>query len=156
METIPKFHEETIQSSHLSLEKLLGAGSEYAFRKIIRLFQDPLRKFVIGQTGIIEEVDDIVHDSFLLLWTNYVLKGKTIYNARALLFQIAHHSCINHIRRERIAQIFRCKGSDAEPVATPCERLDEKEKNSIALQIFFRLPRKDREILTLYYIEQIP
>ncbi len=156
METIPKFHEETIQSSHLSLEKLLDTGSEYAFRKIIGFYQDPLRKYVVAQTGNIEEVNDIVHDSFLSLWTNYVLKGKAIFNVRALLFQIARHLSINHIRRERIARIFRRKGSDEEPVTTPCERLNEKEKNSLALQIFFRLPRKDREILTLYYIEQIP
>ena len=117
METIPKFHEETIQSSHLSLEKLLGTGSEFAFLKIFRLYQDSLRKYVFAQTGNNEEVDDIVHDSFLSLWNDYVLKGKTIYKVRALLFQIARHLSINHIRRERIARIFRRKGNDAEPVS---------------------------------------
>ncbi len=138
-----------------NLEQALQEGSELAFREMIHLYQKPLQNYVSTTMNGTEKTEDIINDAFLILWSDYALKHKKIYNAYALLYQITHNLIVKAIRKERIHRVFLRKSESPSPPLTPMDIQKHEEKRTCLFNGLRQLSIKDREILTLYYIEEM-
>lgn len=116
------------------------------------LYKDPLnkiRKYVLSNSGTMEDADDIFQDAVVTLF-HYVKKGKykTEYDLDGFLFRVARNSWIDKVRNSSkfVKQEFR--GFDLSD--SDDDQLDEiiqKEKLSVFHLIFNKLEDKCKQIL---------
>ncbi len=133
----------------------LKNGSEVAFRQAIKQYQDNLKRYLRSKLDSPGDVDDIVHDTFVEFWIQFVQKQREITNLKALLFRIAHNRAVDRIRRSRLQSLFMRHENKKSDLESPLYNSTQKEMDTSLLKIFLQLPSKDREMLELFYIEEL-
>lgn len=133
----------------------LQNGSELAFRQVIQKYQDMLKRYVACFLYSPDVVHEIVHDSFVQFWHNYVQKPKPIFHLRSLLLRIARNRAIDHLRKEKAWNLLLLNVSWKKQTQTPLHLVQSEELNAILKEKYFELSPKDREILLLVYSERM-
>jgi RNA polymerase sigma-70 factor (ECF subfamily) len=127
-------------------------GERAAFDDLIRRWASPLRRYVQRVVGNAEHSDELVQD----IWLR-VLQGigrlQDPSRFRAWLFGIAHRRLMDRLR-ERYGSPLD-PGADADGIAAdlpdPDRDLEARELER-GLQ---RLPAPEREVLSLFYLEEL-
>ncbi len=130
-------------------------GSEAELRRVIRQFQGPLTRFVHFLVTNSDDIDDIVHDSFVKLWKEVTVKKKKIDNLKAFLFRVARNHAIDILRKDRVRRVFTSQESSATDSYTPLDALYSSETESILVKAMSQLSYNEREILALVYLEDL-
>lgn len=133
----------------------LSNGYETAFRQVIREYQLPLKRFVRFFLKNSDDVDDIVHDAFFMLWKQVVVKKKKVENIQAFLYKIARNRAIDYLRKEKVRNLFSFSQRHTTDSDTPLDALYSTEAESILHNALNQLSMKDREILALIYFDDM-
>jgi RNA polymerase sigma-70 factor (ECF subfamily) len=127
-------------------------GEREAFNDLIRRWAGPLRRYVVRVAGNAELADELVQD----IWLR-VLQGigrlQDPGKFRPWLFGIAHRRMMDQLR-ERYASPIDANAS-ADDVAVEAT-LDDRELEARELgRGLQRLPAADRDLLSLFYLEEL-
>jgi RNA polymerase sigma-70 factor, ECF subfamily len=139
----------------MNVRDALCEGSEVAFRQFIDEYQNSLQRFVFGMIRVSSITEEIAHDSFVELWMKYILRKRLINNPEALLYRIAHNKCVDYIRREKAWQMLLRRAPKPAPKPTPLSTFSQNEHDRILLEALNQLRTKDREIILLFYEEDM-
>lgn len=128
-------------------------GERQAFDELIRAWSGPLRRHVLRVTGDEASADDMIQE----IWIR-VLRGigrlRDCARFRSWLFGIAHRVLMDRLRREYAARAVL----DAMALEPDPEDVDvfgcELAHRSIE-EGLLRIPVAEREVLTLFYLEQL-
>lgn len=133
----------------------LNQGSELAFRKAISLYKQPLKRFVGTMIRNSTDIDEIVHDTFVDLWTKIIQKNRKITKVKPLLFKIAHNHSVDWIRKQKVRWLFFQQSEKCLNSLSPYSRLECDELEKTLLKAFDQLNIKDRIVIELVYAEHM-
>lgn len=128
-------------------------GERAAFDDLIRRWAQPLRRYVVRVTGNPDVADELVQD----IWLR-VLQGigrlQDPAKFRAWLFGIAHRRVMDRLRERYAAPLSDDAGLDA--IAADSIDLDLALDLRVLERGLQRLPPVEREVLSLFYLEELP
>lgn len=108
-----------------------------------------------------EDAEDIAQETFAKLWRN-MRKFDTDKNFRTWLLGIAHNTAIDLLRKRKdfVFSDFDNEGGDfsetiVDPAPLPPEIFERAEKNKLLDDALGQISPASREILTLYYEEDL-
>jgi RNA polymerase sigma-70 factor (ECF subfamily) len=128
-------------------------GERDAFNDLIRRWALPLRRYVQRVTGNAESADELVQDIWLRVLQGIGrLQDPTRF--RAWLFGIAHRRLMDRLRERYGSSID--PGADADAIATDLPHPDRDLEVRELERGLGRLPAPEREVLSLFYLEELP
>ncbi len=139
--------------SDLDLLEEISGGSEHSFRELIQKYQTPLKVYCTSILSSPDDVDEVIHDTFVRFWINYARKQKTVESVKSLLYRIARNAAYDRCRSDRLVNCGGFVNFAVMDSKTPINVLDEKRVNDFLDASFSKLSHKDREILELFYLE---
>ena len=133
-------------------------GDPSAMEELYQMFSTGIRFLLYRQLGP-NDLDDKVHDVFVII-TEAICNGDLREPERLMGYvhtvvrrQVASH--IDHainLRRNRVDMDFQESLSDKRP--DPEREAIERENLSLAMRILQSIPKRDREVLTRFYLEE--
>ena len=110
-----------------------------------------LRAYVQRAFPGVRDVDDVVQDSLLRIWT--ASAGRQISCARAFLFKIARNRALDLLRHDQASPLVAVRDlaglSVAEEAHSPSDALSTTEKIELVAAAIADLPERCREIVVL-------
>jgi RNA polymerase sigma-70 factor (family 1) len=138
-----------------ALRSDFNRGLKKAFDTIFDRFYERLTVFATGIVGDKEAAKDIVQEVFVELAEKQGTIDR-IQNFQAFLFIAARNRCANYLRREKRLtarnRLFMERLDDPDELAN--DRLDDEFLCALH-QSMERLPGRSRQIVELYYIEEM-
>lgn len=142
--------------SHAREDELLVVrcqlGERLAFDELIDRWHEPIWKYVRRVTGDDDAAQDVVQDVWLR-----VLRGisrlRDGSKLRTWLFGIAHRVLMDQLRRKYASLIV--EGVDVANVAVDEPSLDLEEDIAALQHELTQLPVTEREVLTLFYLQEL-
>lgn len=133
-------------------------GDESGMEDLYRLFGRGIRFYLCRQLGV-QELDDKVHDTFLIV-VQAILRGDLREPERLMGFvrtvvrrQVAAHiDQVVHSRREELHLDVGVRVVDAK--RNPEQNMAFQQKVDFMVEILDRLSKRDREILTRFYLHE--
>lgn len=117
-----------------------------AFERLLDRYQERVFRLAISILGDVERAEEVTQDIFLKLW-----RALPAYNGRAApstwLYAIARNTCLSAVR----ANTYR-RTLPLEEAETP-RRPEDVSTHAEIMQLVNRLPKGQREAITLYYLE---
>ncbi|HEY1341964.1 MAG TPA: sigma-70 family RNA polymerase sigma factor [Bryobacteraceae bacterium] len=142
------------------LVERIRKGEQSGMEELYRVFHNGIRFQICRQLGA-QDLDDRVHDIFLLI-TQSIRNGELRQPCRLMGYvrtvvrrHVSAH--IHGVVRARTRQAELDSGavlSDNHP--DPETGAIERENTELALRLLNSLPRRDREILTRFYLDDQP
>jgi RNA polymerase sigma-70 factor, ECF subfamily len=127
------------------LELLARGRYERAFEILLERYKDKVFHLALSFTREASSAEDLAQETFLKLWR--VLPR---YDGRASvstwLYTIARNTCLSHLRDERPGRALPVFESGP-------ERGDDGTAGIDARRLLAKLPDRDRQLLTLFYME---
>lgn len=161
-ETLPPMEpdEGSAAPSWSSLVARVRAGDPAGMEELYRVFSKGVRFYLCRQLGP-QDLDDKVHDVFLII-TQSIQKGDLREPDRLMGYvrtvvrrQVAAHiDTAVQTRRYQTDLDFGMALSDHDP--DPERRIIERQHVELALRILKSLPKRDREVLTRFYLQEQP
>jgi RNA polymerase sigma factor (sigma-70 family) len=144
-----------------ALMQLSIAGHTRAFGVLVRRHEQRVRRFIGRMTGA-AEADDLAQETFLSLW-----KARRRYRESGrltvLLFRIARHKALSHLRWRRVRTVFALgvsEGRADDPLARsgpddPLAAVLRRENDATTNALLQGIPLPLRETLALRYGEDL-
>jgi RNA polymerase sigma-70 factor (ECF subfamily) len=121
------------------------------FAEEVHPHRGALRAYLLRSFPGVRDVDDVVQDSFLRIWT--ARASRQIGCARAFLFKIARHRALDLLRHDCASPIIAVRDLAALSVAgdgrSPADALTTAEKIELVAEAIADLPDRCREIVVL-------
>ena len=142
------------------LVEQIRIGDQSALEQMYRIFSTGVRFYLCRQLGP-QDLDDRVHDVFLII-VQSIQKGELREPERLMGYvrtivrrQVAAQIDDNVKARHNQAELdFGMTLSDHHPNPERCAI--EHESEELAMRILNSLPRRDREVLARFYLEEQP
>jgi RNA polymerase sigma-70 factor (ECF subfamily) len=126
----------------LELARRCAAGDERALRELFEAHEPLLRKLIYRNLGSREDAEELVATTFLRFWRSaHKYRGSS--SLRSYLTRIALNLCSDAGRKQRVPA----------PPDRPTWPQEEHPWADRIRQGLLRLEREDRELLSLYYLE---
>jgi RNA polymerase sigma factor (sigma-70 family) len=138
----------------------IRAGDPAGMEQLYAVFTKGVRFFLWRQLGP-QDLDDKVHDVFLII-TQSIQRGELREPERLMGYvrtvvrrQVAAHiDSAVHARRNQQSIDPAMTLSDHQP--DPERRAIEKENQDVAMRMLGGLPKRDREVLVRFYLQEQP
>ncbi len=121
------------------------------FAEEVHPHRGALRSYLQRAFPGVRDIDDVVQDSFLRIWT--ARAGRQIGCARAFLFKIARNRALDLLRHDHASPIVAVRDLPALSVAedgpSPADALTTTEKIELVAEAIADLPSRCREIVVL-------
>ena len=121
------------------------------FAEEVRPHRGALRAYLQRAFPGVRDVEDVVQDSLLRIWT--ARAGRQIGCARAFLFKIARHRALDILRHDRASPFVAVRDLAALSVAgeepSPADAITTAEKIELVAEAIAGLPDRCREIVVL-------
>jgi RNA polymerase sigma-70 factor (ECF subfamily) len=131
-------------SADLDIARRCASGDERALREVFEVHEPLLRKLIYRNLGSREDAEELAATTFLRFWRSaHRYRGSC--SLRSYLTRIALNLCHDASRKRRPPLA-------SEPSGTPSEEHPWAER---IRQGLLRLEREDRELLSLYYLEDL-
>jgi RNA polymerase sigma-70 factor, ECF subfamily len=145
-------------SNWSSLVDRIRGRDPSAMEELYRMFSTGIRFLLYRQLGP-QDLDDKVHDVFVII-TQAICSGELREPERLMGYvhtvvrrQVASHiDRAVHLRRDYVDVDFQESVSDKRP--NPERQAIEKENLGLAMRILESIPKRDREVLTRFYLEE--
>ena len=149
---------EPLEPSWSGLVDRIRAGDPAGMEELYAVFVKGVRFFLWRQLGP-QDLDDKVHDVFLII-TQSILRGELREPDRLMGYvrtvvrrQVAAHiDSAVHARRNQQSIDPSMTLSDHQP--DPERRVIEQESQDVALRMLGGLPKRDREVLVRFYLQE--
>lgn len=126
-------------------------GSRRAFDTLVRKYQGPVRRLLMGLTaGDKDLTDDIAQDTFIKAWT-YIGSYRASAKFQTWLFSIAYNVFYDYV--ELAKKHAHEDISEGEYYITSTESVDNVEKNTDLYRALERIRPVERTAIVLFYIE---
>lgn len=144
------------------ISRIVLWGDEKAFEKIVRKYQQRVRRFFLIQSGDADLSDDLAQETFIRVW----LKLNDFRKMAAFstwLYSIANHLWIDHCKKIGTARYSEIplQGVTADsPPATDAVTedisivMERREEAYRIRQSIARLSTMERSCITLFYLEE--
>ncbi len=127
-------------------------GEAEAFDELVQRFHLPLWRYIRRLSADSGTADDLVQEVWLKVIRGFPdLRDPT--RLSPWLFRIARFTAIDRLRRDPEASESRL-ASEAEASCDP-EPLEKEEREAVLYEGLADLPRVEREVLTLFYLEEL-
>jgi len=144
--------------SHPAADTLPAAALARWFNEEVHPHEGPLRGYLRGRYPGVQDVDDVVQESFLRIWKARL--ARPILSSKTFLFQIARHLVVDKVRRERVARTESLEDFALQNVMDdrpdPAELLSYHEKVSLVADALAELPDRCWEIFILRKFKDVP
>ena len=139
------------------------SGDHTAFNALVRKYQKDLHAFIWRKIGDFHYAEEIMQDTFLLAYK----KLPTLRNPNqfaAWLYAIADRRCIHWTRKKApVVQSLEAASADlvekysyARYISKQREAEVSERHNKIVKNLLKRLPKRERKVVTLYYLYEMP
>ena len=143
-----------------SLVERIRTGDPAGMEELYTVFSKGIRFYLCRQLGP-QDLDDRLHDVFLII-TQSIRRGELREPERLMGYvrtivrrQVAAHIDIAvQARRNQTEIDTELNLSDREP--NPESRAIQHENNELAMRILRSIPKRDREVLVRFYLEEQP
>jgi RNA polymerase sigma-70 factor (ECF subfamily) len=133
-------------------------GDASAMESLYRIFSKGVRFYLWRQLGT-QDLEDRVHDVFLII-TQSIQRGDLREPERLMGYVrtvvrrqvVAHIQQAVHKRRNETESGEDLHLTDHEP--SPESRVIEQQNLEVAMRVLKSLPKRDREVLTRYYLQE--
>ncbi len=141
----------TSPATERDLVKRVKAGDQLALEEIFDRYYDGLCRFTLSLTHSRDDVEDLVQEIFVKIWTN-----RTSWNPKGAintyLFKAARNQAINFIKSKRASAFYT--GQDDEELPSlddedPVKKIYEKDAVAAVNKAIDRLSPKCRLVFTL-------
>ncbi len=131
------------------------AGDSTAFDRLVEKHQQPVRRLAWRLLGWREDVDDVVQDVFFAAFKRLrSFRGDA--SLSTWLSTIAINVCRSRQRREKLRLRWWRKVAAHAPASTATDSPMAQQETSVRVQQAVRaLPPRDREVIVLYYLEEL-
>lgn len=132
------------------------AGDHQAFSRLVITYQTPIYNLCYRLLGNAHDAEEAAQEAFLRAYTrldSYDLDR----SFKTWLFSIAHHYCIDRLRRRRLVWLSLDDDPELQPEAwraptpTPEEQAMQREREGDVQAALAALPAKDRGALIMRY-----
>ncbi|MCL4540064.1 MAG: RNA polymerase sigma-70 factor [Bacteroidetes bacterium] len=133
------------------LVERVRAGDQSAIEELFCAYYSGLCRFTLGMTHSRDDVEDLVQDIFVKIWTNREVwspKG----SIKAYLFKAARNQALNFIKNRNSHQASACEGQGEIPSpqdTDPSVNLDHKDVRAAISTAISKLPQKCRIVFVL-------
>jgi RNA polymerase sigma-70 factor (ECF subfamily) len=135
-------------------------GEPSAMEELYKMFSTGIRFLLYRRLGP-QDLDDKVHDVFVII-TEAICNGELREPERLMGYvhtvvrrQVASHiDRAVHLRRNRVDVDFQDSVSDKRP--DPEREAIERENLTLAMRVLQSIPKRDREVLTRFYLNEEP
>lgn len=128
------------------------------FSEEVHLHEAQLRAYLRGAFPTVQDVDDVVQESYLRIWRARSIRP--IQSAKAFLFAVARRLALDLVRRARRAPFVPVKDLEALFVLTDAPSAAEAAGHAEDIQLLVAaiesLPARCREIFVFCQIEGLP
>lgn len=157
--TVPDASADSENSNHnqwVDLVNRIRADDKGALQELYQVFGRGVRMYLCRQLGM-QEVDDKVHDTFLIV-VNAIRSGELREPDRLMGFVrtisrrvvAGHIDQMVHRRKDHLNVESGVVISDK--TSTPEERMIDREKVDIMLEVLRGMATRDRDVLTRFYL----
>jgi RNA polymerase sigma factor (sigma-70 family) len=126
------------------------------FNQEVYAHEPALRSYLRGSFPAVQDVDDVVQESYLRIWRARL--ARPITSTKSFLFQIARHLIIDGVRRSLTARTISLGDLSELPVLEDrpdaAEALTHGEKVNFVAEALASLPARCREIMILRKFEK--
>jgi RNA polymerase sigma-70 factor (ECF subfamily) len=127
------------------------------FTDEVRPYDAQLKAYLRGAFPSVQDVDDVVQESYLRLW--HVRAAGPIRSARAFLFTVARRLAIDGVRRGIASPIDAVEDISRLPVADEkadvAREAEHRERLAILGDAISRLPERCRAVFLLHKIQNL-
>ena len=156
----PQASTESAPPDLCSLVERIRAGDPAGMEELYTVFSKGIRFYLCRQLGP-QDLDDRLHDVFLII-TQAIRRGELREPERLMGYvrtivrrQVAAHIDIAvQARRNQTEIDTELNLSDREP--NPESRAIQHENTELAMRILRSIPKRDREVLVRFYLEEQP
>ncbi len=144
---------------------LLAANVDRYYEQLVLLYSQPLRAFVLRQTGHPQDAEDIVQEAFIRAYyalARYPAERLRTLKARPWLYKITWNCYCNYTSRAKLPPSVSL---DTDDDAWPEPEDAVQEQPELAFESFERrrelealvasLPPRYREVVSLYYFDDL-
>ena len=153
VDTLPMVLGDTVATAQAA-DNLLAArcvrGDTAAFDELVRLHRERVAGLAFRLLGWRHDIEDVVQDVFVIALEN-LPKFRGESRLRTWLFRITANRCRRALRRPRLLRGI----VNSPPVASEGERLDRETAAQVRAAVA-ALPVRDREVVVLRYLEDLP
>ena len=132
------------------------SGNKASLEELVSLFYKEIFRMVYYRIGSQMEAEDLTQEIFIeMLNKLYQLKDSSSF--KGWLYRIAINRVRDFHRKKRLLSIFNITGENAPPFSeqqNALEQIMDKEFWHQFYSLTHRLPRKEREVFILRYVEQ--
>ena len=130
----------------------MSRGKDRAFRELVQRYQSPLYTYALRFSGVKEEAEDTVQETFLRLYANRH-KLDASKSLKAYLFRICRNLLIDATRKKRFTG--QEPSAQADPSPSPDERIHKKEWQAILMRAIETLPENQRTAILLRHTQEL-
>ncbi|HEY3280658.1 MAG TPA: RNA polymerase sigma factor [Armatimonadota bacterium] len=145
-----------------SLILLAQAGDGAAFQAITRLYRERVTRLAFNMLGQMEDAQDVCQDAFLRLHQSL----GSVDSNRPLgpwVYRIASNLCVDLLRRRKarpqtvdLPPEWEANTPEERDDGSPQEQILKQETQRKVLEAIQLLPPKDRTVVTLRYLDDLP
>ena len=142
-----------------ALVLLAQRGEKYAFGMLVARYQERLMRYGRRFLGNAEDVEDVVQDVFLRAYQN-LQSFDASQRFSPWIYRIAHNTFVNALRKKTREPLYVFDLDTVIPHAlvddSQVEEQRRKEIREMLERFLSQVSSKYREILVLYYFEELP
>jgi len=137
---------------------LIQTGNAELFGELIERYEDKLKRYARKFLNTNEDIEDLVQDIFIKSYTNIQSFDKNL-RFSPWIYRIAHNTFVNELKRKSLFN-FGMFDVDAILPQLPAKETTDASILSAELQeemesLLSELPNKYREVIVLYYFEEL-
>ena len=135
-----------------NLVKAAADGDTEAFGEIVRCFRDMAYGYAYSVLGDFDAAQDAAQDAFIEAYQN-LDKLRDVAAFPGWFRRVVRYRCSRLMRGKRVATVPLDEAAHlAEPSPTPAEEVERREMSGKVLEAIRDLPPPQREVTTLFYI----
>ena len=132
-------------------------GDVKAFEKVFRQYYKPLNLYAFSITGQKETAEEIIQDTFYMLWKDRE-KLQILQSLRSYLYKIVKNRSLQYLERLNLHEqyydnMLKQSGSSAE--SSPDELLEYKELENLLAHTIKKMPERRKQIFHMHRMHGI-
>jgi RNA polymerase sigma-70 factor (ECF subfamily) len=155
-----------MQQGHPTSGAYQALSLAHYYEQLVLLYSRPLVAFATRLTGHVEDAEDIVQDALIRAYyalERYPAERILALKVRPWLYKITWNTYCNHVGRARTPAMLSLDAPEDDAPPEPEEReeeqpdriFEERERRQEVEALVATLPQRYREIITLYYLEEL-